>query len=476
MDNFSPLKTLSHAFAAAKHDRSMILAAKEVEYTKSTDGTMLGLSLISFGLAAGIYALYDHYLGEQYQKEFVVIVKALVIGGVVTGERGQQQLSADYQGELVVKENGGALHLHHNGGVVVVLDKYTSINELLNAITDDIYQQSELYCSLDDGFIDSLRVLRFSKQAGGISTLPTNFLFSDVVMLGQQVDIADHNSPITYPDGKYYCKSTERRLDLFEASMNSGLTEDAPRYGLRSYFTYRLSQLLGFDVIAEVKFIENSNGWYYGLKEVKGISGYAYGEALDAKIFDDLLIIKQTIELQIVDALTGQVDRNRSNYLIDSGTKKVTGIDSDMCGGSKISHPNQATKAVHRAFWGVDLPPVLDTEIVKKIKSLSKNKLRSLMRECKFNDQEISAGVSRLNAVIDHVAELENKQADFVKQMQTGKQPDTGPFIIPPDQWTRLNVIRQLLTPLGDKNDHCYLGREERLFGQGMSEAFLTDS
>ena len=53
-------------------------------------------------------------------------------------------------------------------------------------------------------------------------------------------------------------------------------------------------------------------------------------------------MIRELTKLQLLDQLTGQGDRHRGNYFVDiqgSGNKvtvKVTGIDNDLCFGSKI--------------------------------------------------------------------------------------------------------------------------------------------
>ena len=109
----------------------------------------------------------------------------------------------------------------------------------------------------------------------------------------------------------------------------------------RNVATYRLAELLGIPdlipAVTKVKFQDEKKMNHQGilLEDAKGMKWY---EATNNKLSYNNAAYIQLNSLQILDTLTGQVDRNGKNCIMenssDTSIGKITGIDNDLCFGN----------------------------------------------------------------------------------------------------------------------------------------------
>jgi hypothetical protein len=145
-----------------------------------------------------------------------------------------------------------------------------------------------------------------------------------------------------------------------------------------------------------------------------------------AKLREDPVLQRSLIQLQIIDAITGQADRHGGNYIIDrdretGAVRGVKGIDNDICFGSKVTDPEQlvprrprrdgdpdmlfdarARRDAKAFAWGVSLPPVIDRAMRDAVDGLDPAALRASL-EGLLTEAEIDATMARLDLVKAHV-------------------------------------------------------------------------
>lgn len=177
-----------------------------------------------------------------------------------------------------------------------------------------------------------------------------------------------------------------------------------------------------------------------------------YGQS---NIYENPQIWPSLIELQLLDALTGQIDRHAGNWFVCEvdKTMKVVGFDHDFCLGDQIKTPNDASQSSVLSndilktglrtpvFHGVLMPPVIDTAMADAIEKLSPYDLRRMIGR-KLTESERDAAGARLTALKAHVTALR----------KSGR-------VIDPKEWGK-PVVRSWL--LGDRQrvDDSYILRE----------------
>jgi hypothetical protein len=125
--------------------------------------------------------------------------------------------------------------------------------------------------------------------------------------------------------------------------------------------------------------------------------------------FKDPRIQKGMSDLQLFDAISGQVDRHGGNIFVDPKTGTVSGIDDDKSfGGGRplASQADVSALAYYRA-----LPALVDLETANKILDLNvsdlPNELLSRVNDSKeLTDQEIEDAMWRLRRVQKYLQDL----------------------------------------------------------------------
>ena len=113
-------------------------------------------------------------------------------------------------------------------------------------------------------------------------------------------------------------------------------------------------------------------------------------------LYKNWKVVRDLQHLQLMDFITGQVDRHHENILITkSGIK---GIDSDFGFGSKkltdIPPMMQKVYGIHNK----GLPQFITKKFAKAIKGMDEHKLRSILVN-KLRDEEVETAVEHLEMV-----------------------------------------------------------------------------
>ena len=119
--------------------------------------------------------------------------------------------------------------------------------------------------------------------------------------------------------------------------------------------------------------------------------------------FTDPNVQRGLLDLQLMDAITGQVDRHSSNIFIDD-YGNVRGIDDDASFGAAISDPRELTKEFDKVWESHNkgLPPLVDHQSAQMVLSLDEQQLRKELEDL-LDKAEIEAAVRRLTLVKQHI-------------------------------------------------------------------------
>jgi hypothetical protein len=223
----------------------------------------------------------------------------------------------------------------------------------------------------------------------------------------------------------------------------TGIPSDNPQIAMRNIATLAYAQKLGIDVIPDTRvavLATDLDGPKLGLV-MERATGKPAAET-DAAVFDRADVRAEMTKLQLLDHLTGQGDRHGQNFFIDTaanGRAKVTGIDNDQCFGARLTDPNGIRYGKGRAqygFRGTSLPPVVDSEMAAKIKSLTHDDIRAMLGD-KLSGPEVGAAIARHEGVKRHIAKLEAEN-----------------LVIRPEDWNKPHVTELL------NARNSYVGRE----------------
>lgn len=139
---------------------------------------------------------------------------------------------------------------------------------------------------------------------------------------------------------------------------------------------------------------------------------------------------KALMDLQVLDVLTGQVDRHLGNYFIKVSGNDVslTAIDNDACFGENEQSPVNTLVDIKRNIcqW-TGLPPVMTQRTADMLKGLDPDLLRFTLKDAGLENKEIGLTLGRLAILKEHVGKLENQGLvtdDFLNF--TTKEPGTN--------------------------------------------------
>lgn len=249
----------------------------------------------------------------------------------------------------------------------------------------------------------------------------------------------------------------------------SGIEPEDPRIAMRNIVVCDLAQELGFDVVDPVRVAIRALP--EGMEEIgletklvtDGIQGDRLVDllSLEPNIYSNPKIWPGLMQLQLLDALTGQIDRHAGNWFICNvdGALKIVGIDHDLCFGAQIRHPDDAgqgsvlsnnpmrTGVRGPVFHGVQMPPVVDVSMASAIETLSDARLAEIIGD-KLSPAEIAAAQTRLTALQGHIASLREKKQ-----------------VIQPSKWSAPHV-RDLLLDEKRPRDDSYILREFKALKQ----------
>ncbi len=141
--------------------------------------------------------------------------------------------------------------------------------------------------------------------------------------------------------------------------------------------------------------------------------------------FDDPVVRRGLVKLQLLDALTAQGDRHQANYIVTQDAQGrytgVVAIDNDQAFGTRIGNPNDLLRRVSggvvtgpdgvkrtglQGLNGVMLPGVVDRDMKAAFDALTPDGLRAELAGL-LPDPEIEVAVQRLNVIKSHLEQLE---------------------------------------------------------------------
>ncbi|WOI44385.1 hypothetical protein [Acidovorax sp. BLS4] len=222
----------------------------------------------------------------------------------------------------------------------------------------------------------------------------------------------------------------------------SGIPMDDPQVAIRNIATLSCAKKLGLDVIADTRLalIDTGRGPLdpdLGLLMERAPGKQASNA--DADWFKNPAVFAEVTKLQLLDHLTGQVDRHDNNYFIDvgpNGDVKVTGIDNDQCFGKDLRRPSDIRPRSGLPFYGTALPPVIDTTMAAMIDDLVDDELHAML-DNQLSDDEVEATGSRLQGLRLHVDQLRGQG-----------------LVIEPGQWADTAIQARFTA------QNSYIGRE----------------
>lgn len=212
------------------------------------------------------------------------------------------------------------------------IDKLNAVSELINQVQNEQQNRFRLeqVAQRINGIVDKHRL------AKGMRALPSDTA-SHVFKIETNGNIGDTNTNVGY------AKITVKQGDPGnDTTANLGFEgrgqtlSRAPNLIARQVISSRLDKALDLNVLADEVFSKTPDGKttigitaeVSNAKEMmkRGKRGDAY------RRFDltDPVIQRGLSDLQVLDAITGQLDRHMGNIMIDSGNGQVKGIDNDM--------------------------------------------------------------------------------------------------------------------------------------------------
>ncbi len=173
----------------------------------------------------------------------------------------------------------------------------------------------------------------------------------------------------------------------------------------RNFASQRMAERLGVHVIAGGVPAQTAKGQPALLMEL--VHGASVQDKTQAghPVLDGPELRRGLVGLQVVDILTGQIDRNLANIMIkrESGRDIPVGIDNDLCFVTAASLA-QWHAQINREAKPVDMPVVLDQSMAQKIMSMNRDDLVALMGSNLATPARLGAAVARLSELQAHIS------------------------------------------------------------------------
>lgn len=226
---------------------------------------------------------------------------------------------------------------------------------------------------------------------------------------------------------------TTDNLDIKTETKNGiNVLKDHPNLIARQVGSYRLDEALGMGVTAFETFTKDVDGGLLGVSrraEIDGKRGVATlrqdGNVFLYKNLDykNSTTQKGLSDLQLMDALTGQLDRHMGNIFIEPESGRVISIDNDMAFPSetyitsdKLTN-NQLGDQFSRDEKGILVyhQKLIDKESAASILAMTDSSMRKLLEQIvgdeKIPAASVNAAIERLNAIKAQIKKLSNEKA-----------------------------------------------------------------
>jgi len=239
-----------------------------------------------------------------------------------------------------------------------------------------------------------------------------------------------------------------------------GVTDAQSHETERSLAAYKVCLALGFRVIPATDIASDMHG-RLGIV-MPFIHGRTERNATVAQLKLPL-VRKQLVELQLLDALLGNVDRNHENIMLEArpggaGVKAVWGIDNDTC-FMPVKDPDALahygpSRGIAKLMRGVALPEVVDQHQAAVLKLFGKARLKRAVAGL-IDQRDQDCALLRLKAIQRHVDRLR----------LAGR-------VIDPAEWDQAWVGRLLRDPgrsyVGRAREELRLACRQRRASQGQ--------
>ena len=190
-----------------------------------------------------------------------------------------------------------------------------------------------------------------------------------------------------------------------------GVTDVQSHETERSLAAYKVCLALGFSVIPATDIASDTHG------RLGVVMPFIHGRTERNATFAQLqlpLVRKQLVELQLLDALLGNIDRNHENIMLEerpggAGVKAVWGIDNDTC-FMPVKDPDALahygpSRGIAKLMRGVALPEVVDQHQAAVLKLFGKARLKRAVAGL-IDQRDQDCALLRLKAILRHVDRL----------------------------------------------------------------------
>lgn len=229
------------------------------------------------------------------------------------------------------------------------------------------------------------------------------------------------------------------------AALDSGIDTKDAKFTERAIAGTGIAKLMGSEVVAEAIKAERNGKQGYMMEQVSGVQPkgerkirpandmeakdwgdrvaiqpdvfardekgvYKKQDQVNVINWKDPVLQEKLVELQLYDAITGQVDRHIANYFVDQGPGKETsvkGIDPDLSFGKdkgvdQVKSPmgTAADKSME------ELPPIVSKSTFDRIMGMTDGDVKALLGKL-LSPAEVDQAVVRLQQVKAHLRGLE---------------------------------------------------------------------
>lgn len=180
----------------------------------------------------------------------------------------------------------------------------------------------------------------------------------------------------------------------------------------RQVASYEVDKMLGIGVTAVEKFGIGQAG------KVVGISVQADGAAIanqllgkEAYVGADLsnpVIQRGLSDLEVMDYITGQIDRHPGNMFLDPSTGQVTGIDNDLA-FPEVSRKDlikNGGQFIQKMTQG--MPAVVHADTAKKILAANPEDLRKMLEDMQVPDATSRLGQPAIDGAVKRLKDLQS--------------------------------------------------------------------
>ena len=250
-----------------------------------------------------------------------------------------------------------------------------------------------------------------AKQLGGGA-------FSKVYEVHYDKKLSPNPNKLKITHGVFKQELTKYSVSTGPAASDSGIQHLNPNFTGRSIATYKLDKLMGMGVTPKTKVGTHAGmsgsvqEWVAGAAPQKTVTTNDHGVDIDTMYnrdfnMDDPEVQRQLATLQLLDVITGQVDRHEGNYFIYQGPNgtQVKSIDNDLAFGKdknagRLQRPTGGNLAEDSSRG---MPLFVDKDVADRILATTPAQIKNVVQKQGLSDAEISKTLERFAQVKQHL-------------------------------------------------------------------------